>query len=1116
MKSEISMRAVSRMKMAVSRAKPSRKRQSSWQVAVMTTKQTLKNNIKELRSSRNSVVKGAQSSDRKFSMWTKKESMSDNSSYMRGRRLAGEAFVDIFAAMHPWAVKDFNLGVKSHHADQLGEAIELLVTCTTRPQILQHKLRVLALSHVQMGIKPGQIAAFGEVLFEVLEQVLGAYGVWDDEVQCAWHWMWDLVHKVFVRHMESAATMLDRLQTSWATIQQEQLELIIADKFYKHLFKVAPQLQPMFIKPFKMQLVMLSQALGLIVRCVKDTKVLAGELKGLAMTHIKYDISQVHLNIFGEILLATLKEVMGPMKWDDEMEAAWADIYMHISEVFGHVLSSGRNLVSKALADGDIGSMKKALQKMPRGMRARAALEIDVDDNIVSPIVWSIQDGQLGITQVLLQDVLTIRGDRDNYYYGRAMLWEKHPDLMRLLAEKAPSLIPAVLNGHMWTSRFIEDGHRRVNFYIKELYGDPSTPEHRNVYNTMLGTLVTKLSPSDLFIFAHPVVNFIVELKWGLFAKVNFYLSQFLNLANLALSTAYLQVGASHPVASFLLGLMQLLVGAFKVVLYVQTILGQTRHRNGDYKIILGRRVFIPYSVTDVFVILNMFSASMCVALFAYTWEVDPFGWRQALLADGPPPLNPSEDPSRFHSWADIAAFTTGLLWLQMAEGFKATTKLSALLYAFLAVLADVMRFMLVLLVWLLGFSITLYWLLVGMNLGEGMELQSALEPDLQIDHLEHANVGELIYFVMLSCLGLTSVDVFLTSSWVVRVVFATCVITTVVVLLNLLVSTMVNTYDMLQRNCDELAVKSRALLVVRAEERLTRGRRLRIFRGLGLDDPVDFEAQDSGPAGGLQVKLRTENMTHSAFSVLDRLERYSGPTGQDKPWEPAMKHLSPFSATVEGQGAAGQPGGAKQQTRDPEMAQQLGELHRELLAIKQKLGVEDNDQMSDTIPFAQEQPSSFQDETAPQVGSEPDIPIYLEIGSLPRASEGGGDNEERVRPRVVTMADLETHSSESSLWLLIDGTVYDCTTLLGYHPGGKQLLLSHAGGDSSNAFHSAHNGPSFTAASAHRKSLPVIGIMNMDIPGAIPAESSLTHLQTAGGGVQPSSIPDSSEAPPI
>ncbi len=29
----------------------------------------------------------------------------------------------------------------------------------------------------------------------------------------------------------------------------------------------------------------------------------------------------------------TMKEVLGPEKWDEDMDAAWTDVYMHISEV---------------------------------------------------------------------------------------------------------------------------------------------------------------------------------------------------------------------------------------------------------------------------------------------------------------------------------------------------------------------------------------------------------------------------------------------------------------------------------------------------------------------------------------------------------------------------------------------------------------------------------------------------------------------------------------------------------------------------------------------------------------------------------------------------------------
>ena len=64
------------------------------------------------------------------------------------------------------------------------------------------------------------------------------------------------------------------------------------------------------------------------------------------------------------------------------------------------------------------------------------------------------------MTEELLRDALAIRGDREAYYCGRERLWLKHPWLIRLLVDKAPNLLTTVLDGHLWVSRFMENGHR--------------------------------------------------------------------------------------------------------------------------------------------------------------------------------------------------------------------------------------------------------------------------------------------------------------------------------------------------------------------------------------------------------------------------------------------------------------------------------------------------------------------------------------------------------------------------------------------------------------------------------------------------------------------------------
>ena len=48
-----------------------------------------------------------------------------------------------------------------------------------------------------------------------------------------------------------------------------------------------------------------------------------------------------------------------------------------------------------------------------------AALEIEVDDSAVLPIVWTLKEGQGQLASALIKDLLINHGDRDGYYYGR-------------------------------------------------------------------------------------------------------------------------------------------------------------------------------------------------------------------------------------------------------------------------------------------------------------------------------------------------------------------------------------------------------------------------------------------------------------------------------------------------------------------------------------------------------------------------------------------------------------------------------------------------------------------------------------------------------------------------
>jgi nitrate reductase (NAD(P)H) len=63
---------------------------------------------------------------------------------------------------------------------------------------------------------------------------------------------------------------------------------------------------------------------------------------------------------------------------------------------------------------------------------------------------------------------------------------------------------------------------------------------------------------------------------------------------------------------------------------------------------------------------------------------------------------------------------------------------------------------------------------------------------------------------------------------------------------------------------------------------------------------------------------------------------------------------------------------------------------------------------------------------------------------------------------KQFTRQEIEKHDSEKDCWLVIDGKVYDVTSVLGWHPGGKSAILGHAGKvhqETSDEFASIHDG---------------------------------------------------------
>jgi len=63
-----------------------------------------------------------------------------------------------------------------------------------------------------------------------------------------------------------------------------------------------------------------------------------------------------------------------------------------------------------------------------------------------------------------------------------------------------------------------------------------------------------------------------------------------------------------------------------------------------------------------------------------------------------------------------------------------------------------------------------------------------------------------------------------------------------------------------------------------------------------------------------------------------------------------------------------------------------------------------------------------------------------------------------QAQQRLYTIAQVERHQSETDLWIVVRGRVYDVTRYLNEHPGGKAAIMMNAGQDCTEDFEAIHS----------------------------------------------------------
>jgi hypothetical protein len=247
------------------------------------------------------------------------------------------------------------------------------------------------------------------------------------------------------------------------------------------------------------------------------------EISALGLRHVAYGIPT---ELFGPFVNASV-EVVGLSTSDVKAVEAYRWCLGLITKMLVRTINEGSTIVMKAINVNSGKQIKKAVMCAPRGLRAKWLLLVQVGTQNISPLSWALESGSTDAAQAIIEDLTTIRADRERYYYGVDELFERHPNIVQRLCTDAPTLLPSFLDGLIWRSRQTRDGMRRTNYYVKHLLVD-----NEGKFNETLKNVCASEDPT---LISHPTIDLVSETLWFGIVHRQFILSKVWFLTSLVI-----------------------------------------------------------------------------------------------------------------------------------------------------------------------------------------------------------------------------------------------------------------------------------------------------------------------------------------------------------------------------------------------------------------------------------------------------------------------------------------------------------------------------------------------------------------------------------------------------
>ncbi|CAE7466462.1 unnamed protein product [Symbiodinium pilosum] len=336
---------------------------------------------------------------------------------------------------------------------------------------------------------------------------------WDSSHEIAWGWLWENIEGL-LSSMIGKPRQQEHALGNFFRYMEEQDSLRLTQQLFPVFFELAPAGQDFFQQSATRMHFISGRILTMTLDMYAAPRKMVEEISGIGLRHVGYAIPVEMFPPFVSAAVGLLQE----LTTNELAIEAFRWSLALISKILVRAITEGSTLVMKAINTNQKLMLEKAMEVCSRGQRANELLSITVGTQSISPFYWAIDSGATVCAVAMLEDLLTIRADRDVYYFGYDTLFTRHPEVIQRLCATAPTLMPTLLDGLVWRSRQTREGSRRVNYYVKHLIQDLEGNFSQN-----LEWLVAHGDPK---IIRHPTVVMFADLLWYKLASYKFVLSK--------------------------------------------------------------------------------------------------------------------------------------------------------------------------------------------------------------------------------------------------------------------------------------------------------------------------------------------------------------------------------------------------------------------------------------------------------------------------------------------------------------------------------------------------------------------------------------------------------------